>query len=209
MAFFKRKSDSTEEKKSPSKYRALIEWAVLLTMVGVIWLGGWQAEVMGRIQSIFLYTGAFSPDTELRSDLGATSFQLQVDDLEGNHLAMEQMKGKVIFINFWATWCPPCVAEMPDINALYESMGDISPDQVVFMMVSVDKEKERIDRFLARREFSFPVYHARFVPGEFEVNSIPTTYVIDKQGNIVFKQQGLASYDNEDFGSFLRKLAEG
>lgn len=206
MNIFKR-SAKTEKEKTPSKYRSLIEWAILLTVVGVIWIGGWQAEVMGRIQSLFLHTGIFSADTSVRKDLGLSSYQLLVEDLQGRELSMAEFKGKVVFVNFWATWCPPCVAEMPDINDLYEGL-DIPQEQVVFMMVSVDEDKERIGKFLGRRDFSFPVYHAKMVPGEFEVNSIPTTYVIDKQGNIVFKQQGLAEYDTEDFRSFLQKLAD-
>ena len=117
---------------------------------------------------------------------------------------MAQFKGKVIFINLWASWCPPCVAEMPSINDLYQS---IKEDSIVFLMISLDQDRNKALDYVKGKEFNFPVYFpAKSLPLQFQSETIPTTFVLDKSGNIAVEEKGLANYDNEEFRDFLRLL---
>ena len=113
---------------------------------------------------------------------------------------MEDYRGKVIFINFWATWCPPCIAEMPSINSMYK---DIDKDKVEVLMVSFDRSFEKAISYRDSKSFDFEVYAlAGPMPRMYESNSIPTTFVIDSKGNLVFTHKGMADYNRKDFKDF-------
>lgn len=101
--------------------------------------------------------------------------------MDGTQLNFEDFKGKVVFINFWATWCPPCVAEMPSIQELYDKFKD---SEVVFLMVSNEKLGV-VESFLESKKYTFPVYLTQFqAPELLRSESIPATFIIDKQGRI-------------------------
>ena len=93
-------------------------------------------------------------------------------------------------INFWATWCPPCIAEMPSLEKLYNSYNG----EVVFLFVS-DEKQEVISKFKHKHKYQFEVHSALTAfPKEFDVTSIPRTFVIDKNGNIVIDKTGAANW---------------
>ena len=115
---------------------------------------------------------------------------------------MEELRGKVIFINLWATWCPPCIAEMPAIDELSKKMGE----QVVFLIVSMDENFKKAKDFRKRKEFSFDVYElAGSLPEMYYSQSIPSTYVISAGGKLVFTKKGMADYNTPKFQEFLNK----
>ena len=143
------------------KYRSLVEWAVILSIFGIIYLGGWQTQVFGTLQGFILKTGLFNPDLEQAEPLGSTELRMQLVNAQNEEINLQDYRGKVVFINFWATWCPPCIAEMPDIDALYQRVHASQPDDVVFVMASVDEQAERVWKFADRKSFSFPNYKDR------------------------------------------------
>ena len=101
-------------------------------------------------------------------------------------------KGKVTIVNLWATWCPPCIAEMPDLQDLYDEYGD----RVNFYFVSSEK-KEPIQKFLNKNKYTIPVYQPLSVaPETIASRSIPATYLIDKSGKIVIKKKGAAKWNS-------------
>lgn len=125
---------------------------------------------------------------------------------EGELIDLSQQRGKVVFINFWATWCPPCIAEMPSIQELYTSFKD--NDQVVFLMVDVDNKPERSVKFMEKGNYDLPVHTpASAIPPSFLGGAIPTTLVLNKKGEVVFKHEGMGNYAAPEFRSFLSKLA--
>lgn len=76
--------------------------------------------------------------------------------LNGKTVSFESLKGKVVFMNMWATWCPPCIAEMPNIQKLYEKIGS---DKIAFVMLSLDEDgMEKVKKFIGKKGFTFPVY---------------------------------------------------
>jgi thiol-disulfide isomerase/thioredoxin len=184
------------------KKREIFEWALIAGVMGVIYFGGWQAEVGGFLQRGLLLTGFMNPDHDNTSEVvKAASYNLSLVTLDGQRLPPNALKNKVVFMNIWATWCPPCVAEMPGIHQLYQS---VNQDEIVFLMLSVDDNMDKLRRFMERKGYTFPVYlSAAPLPEMYQTSSIPTTFVISPEGKIVFKEEGMANYDTEDFRQFL------
>lgn len=133
---------------------------------------------------------------------------MQVQTVDGKVLDLQQQKGKVIFINFWAAWCAPCLAEMPSVNALYKKVKN-NPN-IVFLAVDVDNDLPKSSKFLLNQGYQFPACggDSAHVPDKLYGNGIPTTLVVDKKGNIVFTHFNRANYDNDEFEKFLTDLAK-
>lgn len=187
--------------------RSLTDWLLPIGILAVFYLTGWQTEVAGRIQQAVLATGMVQPDVAekiVNQPAGALNLPLVTPD--GKKINLSDFKGKVIFLNLWATWCPPCVAEMPNIHRLYQK---VASDDIVFVMISVDEEAQKVKKFVERKKFTFPVYRPQGqLPATLQTQSIPTTFVIAPDGNIVMRQEGMATYDTEKFRKFLTELVE-
>tara|TARA_R110001583_G_scaffold150071_2_gene302135 strand:+ start:496 stop:1059 length:564 start_codon:yes stop_codon:yes gene_type:complete len=144
---------------------------------------------------IFLNKGfaLFSPSIEsIEDQITLKSYDWKLKDENGAVFNFETTKGKIVFINYWATWCPPCIAEMPSIQALYNDYHD----KVEFVFVTTDTYSE-IDVFLKKHHYSFKVYRPLSNDaGLFDVPSIPRTFLIDKQGNIVIDESGAANWNS-------------
>ena len=144
----------------------------------------------------------FSPSVEAEEDtvfINYTSWQLQ--DAKGNVVDFKDFKGKVVLINFWATWCPPCIAEMPNLQKLH----DAYKDKVVFLFVSNEK-KEVINSFVSKNTYSFNVYTPLSTSSEFEISSIPRTFLINKEGKIIIDKEGAANWNSEKVREILDDL---
>ena len=131
-----------------------------------------------------------------------------VQTIDGKTIDLQQQKGKVVFINFWATWCPPCRAEMPSVNAFYEKVKN-NPN-IVFLSVDVDNKLNNSSAFMKNRGYQIPVYGGNLdgLPGTLYSGSVPTTLVIDKRGLVVFHHTGQANYDSDKFIYFVLGLAK-
>jgi thiol-disulfide isomerase/thioredoxin len=189
--------------KNKSTRRSLIEWGIFLGIAGVLYLTGLHTEVIGGLQRLILATGIIRPDTESESLGKAGNFTMS-NLATGETIQLEDLGGKTVFLNFWATWCPPCIAEMPDIQNLYEEIND---KNIVFVMLNLDDDREKARDFIQRKEFTFPVYFLESaVPEIFSTRSIPTTFVIGPDGNVRLKKAGMANYNNQKFIDFLKEL---
>ena len=159
------------------------------------------------MQRLILMTGIFNPTIEIKddnSDYPSAPSELILIDLDGKSLSLSSLHNKPVFVNIWATWCPPCRAEMPEIHALYQEMKN----DVHFVMISQDSEKDKVKKYLETQEYQFPVYFTKGNMGALEGQSIPRSYVIDKQGKVVFSKSGMAGYNSKKFKDFLKELAE-
>jgi|SRR6185312_198973 len=126
-------------------------------------------------------------------------------DANGKAATTADLKGKVVFINFWASWCPPCRAEMPDLEKLYQKLKD--DDRFVFLFMNEDEDKNKAIQYLQKNHFSIPLHYASGnVPKEIFSGTLPTTIVINKEGKIVLKHQGMAGYNSENFIRQLKEL---
>lgn len=154
---------------------------------------------------VFFHKGLakISPSTITNSDQEKlTDYNWNLVDQNGKPFNLEKAKEKVIFINFWATWCPPCIAEMPSIEALYKDYND----KVVFLLVS-DEKPEKIKAFNTKNNYSFNFYNpVSPPPSSFETRSIPRTFVVDKSGNIVIDKGGAANWNSKTVRETLDRL---
>ena len=121
----------------------------------------------------------FAPEISLKD--------IKIETLSGESKSLDQIKNKVIVLNFWATWCAPCVQEMPMFDNLHESMKD---QDVEFVLAS-DESTERISGFIQRKGFTSPIYRLTEKMKTYGVYTIPVTYIFDKNGVIVNKKLGV------------------
>ncbi len=192
-------------KKKKSAKREIIEWVIFLGIIAIMWATGLHTPVIGFIQGLVLKTGIIRPNIEAENPVDA-DYNLMLTDRQGNIASLKEFEGKVIFMNIWATWCPPCIAEMPDIHDLYQ---EIKNEDVVFVMLSVDDDLHKAISFVDKNGFEFPVYQlAGPMPLAFESKAIPTTFVISPEGKIVVKKSGMAKYNSKKFREYLLGLKQ-
>ena len=128
-------------------------------------------------------------------------------DGNGKLIALNDLKGKVVFINFWATWCPPCIEEMPSINELKAKFE--GNENIVFLMVDVDGKHQKSQAFMDKRKYNLSVYvpHSE-IPKEYLAGAIPTTVILDKKGAIAARIEGGRDYSLPEIFNGLKKLLE-
>lgn len=125
-------------------------------------------------------------------------------DKNNQPVDFDSFKGKVVFVNNWASWCPPCTAEMPSIQEL---KNRLHTTDVTFVMVSFDEDTNKARTFMEERGFDFEIYF----PGQqypYATASIPATFIIDKEGKVVAEQTGMTDYSREEFISKIKALAK-
>lgn len=146
---------------------------------------------------------SFSPSvTEKEDQEQLTDYNWILQDLDGNRLNLADHKGEVILINYWATWCPPCIAEMPRLQELYNDYQG----KVAFFFIS-GEETETVRKFLKKKNFELPVYNMLSAdPKPLDGYSLPSTYVIDKKGNIVIHKVGAADWNSQKTRETLDEL---
>lgn len=182
----------------------LIEWGVILGLFSILYLTGLHTEVIGRLQQALLWTNLIQPEIEEIQETAQANYNFTLINGKQERVPFKQFQGKTIFFNFWATWCPPCRAEMPNIHELYQK---VDKDKVIFVMLSVDHDQEKALAFLQDRNYKFPIYFLQSgLPPVFQSSIIPTTYVISPQGAIVLKETGMSNYNNVKFQDFLEGL---
>ena len=145
--------------------------------------------------------GQNSESTELEVTEG-TDEGIQLLDLEGNAINLEDYRGKVIFLNFWATWCKPCIAEMPSIEKLSKELGE---DGFVFLAAS-DEKMEKIQRFAEKYPFDFQYVQLKTNVYQLGLSVLPTTYIIDSEGEIVDKIVGAREWDSSESIDMMKSL---
>lgn len=148
---------------------------------------------------------AFPQDT---NKYEAASYDIQITDLNDHTSEFADLKGKVIFLDLWATWCAPCVAELPSIERLYEHFKN--EKDIAFVLIS-NEELEKVKRYVERKSLQAPYYLTNPenpVPEVYRTNFIPATYIISKNGEIRYKKVGAEIWDSESFISFLEQLLE-
>jgi thiol-disulfide isomerase/thioredoxin len=126
---------------------------------------------------------------------------------EGKASNTEALKGKIVFINFWASWCPPCRAEMPSINALYKKFKD--DERFVFLLISEDDDQAAAKDYIQGNHFIVPIYYREGnVSEKIFDGTLPSTVVVNKEGKIVLKHDGIGGYNTDAFAAQLKSLLE-
>lgn len=195
-----------QKKKKRISRRDIIELGVIVVIFATIYLTGSQAEVFGRVQQVVLKTGIMNASALDKEDFQPADYDFLLINEAGETVDARDLKGKTVFMNIWATWCPPCVAEMPSINKLYANFKD-NPN-VAFIMISHDREFETAINWVKKKEFDFPIYQLKTrLPDIYETGVVPSTFVISPEGKIVVSNTGLANYNSRRFRKFMEKLS--
>lgn len=146
---------------------------------------------------------SFSPKIENESKRSTlTDYNWQLVSQSGEKIQFSDAKDEVIFINVWASWCGPCVAEMPSLQALYDSYKK----DVAFYFVAQD-EKNAVEDFMKKNNYNLPVYYSQQNPPKvLQSNQLPTTYLIDKKGSIWINKTGVANWNSEKVNALIENL---
>ncbi|GGD43426.1 TlpA family protein disulfide reductase [Muriicola marianensis] len=146
---------------------------------------------------------AGTPDVIPEGDrVAIADYEWTLKDEQWNFFSFERSKGKVVFINFWASWRLPSAAELKSIQNLYDQFKG----QVDFYIIT-DEEREPVLEFMEENDFYFPVTY--LIIGEkapFPIPEPPATYILDKDGNIVVKRDGIGDWDSTSIVNLLENL---
>lgn len=169
-------------------------------------------EAKAFVHQGLMKVGFFQPKLEKTAEIqlvkpDPAALQFEVINSEGETLKIADLHGKVVFINFWATWCPPCIAEMGSLQVLYDKFKEDSDVQII--MLEVEGKEDKVKQFMKRKGYDLPVFYPNSaVPQEFFKGTLPTTVILDKQGNIAHTTLGMADYSGQGIVDFLNMLKE-
>jgi thiol-disulfide isomerase/thioredoxin len=127
-------------------------------------------------------------------------------DLDGKYINATDLKGSYVLVNFWATWCKPCVRELPSLNNLHKIFEDSNNFKLV--AINVGQSKKVINEFINNKSpIDFMVLVDEQIElTDWEVSAIPTTYLVDDKGTIIYKVEGEREWDSEEFTSFIKSF---
>ena len=167
-----------------------ITFAVVLTAVGIVWI---KSLVPPESPSGSLQFLSAAPE-------------LPVFDKAGKKTDLAKQKGKIFIVHFWATWCPPCVEEIPALSRFWDKYR--TRDDVNLYAISVDKDWKTIDDFMAKNPSTIPLFHD---PGaatakRFGTTQYPETYIINDKGRVLFRVQGAVDWSNADVRARIEQL---
>jgi thiol-disulfide isomerase/thioredoxin len=129
-----------------------------------------------------------------------------VETLNGEKVQISQLKGKVVFLNIWATWCGPCLLELPSIEKLYNLYKD---SDIAFLCVT-EEDAGKVRKFLQKDpdSISVPIYLAKGIPAALKVMSLPTTYILDREGRVALSRAGAADWSRKKIIEHIHELLQ-
>lgn len=178
-----------------------------IVFLGIISLLIFNPDAKALMIKGFFSVGLFKADPPKAPAVTADVYNLSFKKTDGSFINTADLKGRVLFINFWADWCPPCRAEMPAIQRLYDKVKQ--NENVQFLLVNVDGHTGKSEKFLQSVGANIPVYETGgLIPNSLYSGTLPTTIVIGKSGELLMKEEGVANYDTKDFLLWIEKQAK-
>ena len=146
---------------------------------------------------------SFSPSETVENERKILEdYNWGLQQTNSGEINFSRSKGKVAIVNLWATWCPPCVAEMPSFQKLYNDYGD----KIDFYFITSEKV-EKVEKFMEKNDYSLPIYfETSATPKLLESNILPTTFLISKSGKIVINEEGTADWNSKKMREIVEKL---
>lgn len=128
--------------------------------------------------------------------------------LAGDSIKVSDFSGKITLFNFWATWCPPCRAEMPSIERLYKQM---SGTNFRIIAVNAGENRSQVASFIEKNKYTFPIYldESNALSSIFAARGLPSTYLVNKEGKVIAVRIGAMEYDQAELIKLLKELADG
>ena len=193
-----------KEKKSLFKSKEFYKNVAFLAFLAIILVPnpvGMEIKLLvSKLRVMVLNPSVESVDNQ--EQLSKFDYEWKLSDSEGNSVTLEKFRGKVVLINHWATWCPPCIAEMPSFQKLYDDYKD----KIAFVFVTSD-DKDKTNAFLKKKSLTLPVYQQMSqAPSKLFTNSLPTTFLIDQNGKILINEVGASDWNSKSMRDILDKL---
>lgn len=154
------------------------------------------------LQSKLAYIFSSTPTIIENKHEQLSDYNFMLKDLGGKSFNVKQSQGKPVIINFWATWCAPCLAELPELNDLYKNYKD----KVDFYFIS-QEDPEILQKFLKIKKYNLPVFtQVSKAPFPLENNALPSTYLINKNGKIVALAQKSAKWNSIEIQNLIDQM---
>jgi peroxiredoxin len=155
---------------------------------------------------VYIYSNLPSTTAVVAGDM-APNFQLK--DTNGNTVTLSELRGRVVMVNFWATWCPPCIEEMPSMERLYQLMAGED-----FVMLAINTEKDgrsAVSAFLKKKSYNFTILYddQGAVQQQYGVYKFPESFIVGKDGSVVEKIIGPLDWSSSKTVAYLKSLAKG
>jgi peroxiredoxin len=149
---------------------------------------------------------ATPPADPIRSGQRAPGFDLPL--LDGGTVSLDALRGKVVLVNFWATWCAPCEAEMPAMQRLYESLRERGFELVA---ISVDAGRDEVETFRERIPITFPIAldPEKRAAGAYQSHRFPESFLVDREGVLRARYIGPRDWDAPVYVEHIRRVIEG
>lgn len=174
---------------------------LFIVLIVLLIIPGTRTEVT----SFFIKYTSFPPselDTDEQFMVSQKAQNWIVYDMQGNPHSFKDLNQKPIFLNVWATWCPPCIAELPSIKDLHTEYGD----QINFILVS-DESPSTVKAFIEKNNYqNLNFYISSGLPADFSTQSIPTTFVISAKAKVVINKKGAARWNSSKIKNILDNL---
>ncbi len=141
-----------------------------------------------------------------RPNLGDASAEFKLIDLEGKWLSLSDYRGKVVLLNFWATWCGPCRVEMPSMEIVYQ---DLKEQGFEILAISSDPQGSIVTRpFVESQALTFPILHDSDyrVSGTYGIRTLPMSYLIDRQGTLRHRVFGARDWNSPEARELIKEL---
>ncbi|MEA5000846.1 MAG: TlpA disulfide reductase family protein [Endomicrobiaceae bacterium] len=133
----------------------------------------------------------------------APDFTLQ--DLNGQKVSLSDFKGKVVFVDFWASWCPPCRQSIPAVEKLYEEYKDNG--NIVFLGINLNEDKSSVSKFVEKQKIKYTVLMSdKKVISNYKISGIPAFFLIDQKGNMYNKYVGYSPDSENSWKEDIKKL---
>ena len=152
-------------------------------------------KILGALLAVSLVLTTFA----------ATAQEFNFKDMQGSEHSLSGYRGKWVLVNFWATWCPPCLSEMPDLVSLHDAHKD---KDLVVIGVALDSTRESVTEFVKKLSVTYPIVFGNYKIAEQigNVEALPTTYLFDPTGKAVGRQEGAITREGvEEFMRARRK----
>ena len=168
-----------------------------------IWLMAVKVIAVLALVGVAVYTMMPASASELKSYDGVTP-TLKLNTLQGSAVDLEQYKGKLVMVQFWATYCTPCRVEMPSMNRLQTKMGD----DFVILAVDMGEDAEEVQQFVdeVKPEFTILMDEDGSALAEWKVFAAPATFIVDPAGTIQYTMFGATEWDSDEIVVQLKAL---
>ncbi|BCA81025.1 TlpA disulfide reductase family protein [Desulfuromonas sp. AOP6] len=168
------------------------------------------AVVIGLAVVYFFVAGSGVRESELSTAKEPAAIAMAPDfsltDMQGESVSLSEYRGKVVFLNFWASWCPPCKEEMPSMESLYQGLKE---GDFVMLAVNVEENgKEAVAQFLKEVPVNFPILldSTQAVANLYKVRGLPHTFIIDREGNMVDSVTGALDWNAPEVVRYISSL---